>query len=111
MMFRSVLSLAKRTTYSKTLNCFQTSVCKFSTSHKFQAGPKLPKSSQNKDGSVVDRAFDWRTVLIAASIGSIGILMMKHYKKKLLKEIDTGMIKWAMVFKNINSIFPVVQVT
>ena len=92
-MFRSVLSLAKRTTYSKKLNCFPTNVCKFSTSQKFQAGPELPKSGQNKDGSAMDRAFDWRKVLIAASIGSIGILMMKHYKNKRLKKIDTEMIK------------------
>jgi len=91
-MLQTVLSLAKSKTNGKKIFFYQTNIRKLSTSQKLNAGPKLPKSSRNEDDNAF-KTFGWRKLLIAASIGSIGILMMKHYKNKKLKKIDTEMIK------------------
>jgi len=59
------------------------------TPQRYQSTLKTPH--KEKDRSRMP--FDWKSLLIVACFGSIGILLMKHYKSNKLKSIDEALIR------------------
>lgn len=57
----------------------------------YSSRPVRPTRKTNEGDNL--KSFDWKTIVIVSSLGTIGILAMKHYKNKKLKQLDTDMIR------------------